>query len=118
VTPDGVDLVDKKNAGRVLLALIEEVANPRRAHSDKHLDKVGAAHREERHRSLACNCFSEKGFPRSRWAQQQGALGNPAPELLELLGIAQEFDDLLELFFGFLHSSYILECHLLLNARE
>ena len=46
---DGVDLVDEDDAGRVLLALLEQVADARGADADEHLDEVGAADREERH---------------------------------------------------------------------
>jgi hypothetical protein len=48
VTADGVDLVDEHDAGRVLLALLEQVADARRADADEHLDEVRAADREER----------------------------------------------------------------------
>ena len=48
---DGVDLVDEHDAGRVLLALLEQVADARGADADEHLDEVGAADREERARS-------------------------------------------------------------------
>ena len=43
VTADGVDFVDEDDAGRVLLALLEEVADARRADADEHLDEVGTA---------------------------------------------------------------------------
>ena len=43
VTADGVDLVDEDDAGRVLLALLEEVAHAAGADADEHLDEVRAA---------------------------------------------------------------------------
>ena len=49
---DGVDFIDEDDAGRVLLALLEQVAHARRADADEHLDEVRAADREERARSL------------------------------------------------------------------
>jgi hypothetical protein len=42
VAPDRVDLVHEDDAGRVLLGLLEEVANARGADADEHLDEVGA----------------------------------------------------------------------------
>jgi hypothetical protein len=39
VSPDGVDLVDEDDAGRVLLALQEEIARARRPRQE-HLDEV------------------------------------------------------------------------------
>ena len=53
VTTDGVDLVDEDDAGRVLLPLLEQVANAARADADEHLDEVGARDGEERHARLA-----------------------------------------------------------------
>ena len=53
MTADGVDLVDEDDAGRVLLALLEQIADARRADADEHLDEVGAADREERHVGFA-----------------------------------------------------------------
>ena len=50
---DRVDLVDEDDAGRVLLALLEQVADARGADADEHLDEVRAADREERHVGLA-----------------------------------------------------------------
>ena len=38
---NGIDLVDEDDTGCVLLTLLEQVADARRAHADKHLDKVG-----------------------------------------------------------------------------
>ena len=41
--PDGVQLVDEDDAGRLLLRLLEEVPHPGRAHADEHLDELRAA---------------------------------------------------------------------------
>ncbi len=40
MAPDRVDFVDEDDAGRVLLALLEKVANAARADADEHLDEV------------------------------------------------------------------------------
>ena len=53
VAADGVDLVDEDDAGRVLLALLEQVADARGADADEHLDEVRARDGEERHAGLA-----------------------------------------------------------------
>ncbi len=42
VATDGVDLVDEDDARRVLLALLEQVADAARADADEHLDEVRA----------------------------------------------------------------------------
>ena len=118
VTADRVDLVDEDDAGRVLLALLEQVADARRADADEHLDEVGAADREERHVRLAGDRAGEQRLARSGRSHQQDALGDAATELLELLRLAQEVDDLLQFFLGLVHAGDVLERHLLLGARR
>ncbi len=115
---DGVDLVDEDDAGRVLLALLEEIADARRADADEHLDEVGAADREERHVRFAGHRARQQRLARSRGAHQQHALGDAAAQLLELLRLAQEVDDLLQLVLRFVHAGDVLERHLLLRARR
>ena len=46
---DRVDLVDEDDRGRLLARGLEQVPDPRRAHSDEHLHEVGAGDRHERH---------------------------------------------------------------------
>ena len=43
----------KMIAGALLARLLEQVADPRRADADEHLDEFRAADREERHAGLA-----------------------------------------------------------------
>ena len=52
-TADRVDLVDEHDAGRVLLGLLEHVADTACADTHEHLDEVGARDGEERHARLA-----------------------------------------------------------------
>ena len=49
VAPNGVDLVNKNNAGRLLLRLLKHVADAGRAHPHKHLYKIGARYGEKWH---------------------------------------------------------------------
>ena len=56
----------------------------------------------------------QEGLARPRRAHEQHALGDAAAELLELLGLAQELDDLLQLFLGLVHPGHVLEGDLLL----
>ena len=76
LSADGVDLVDKDNAGRVLLRLVKEVADTRRTYADEHLYKIRTRNREERYACLARDCAREKGFTCSGRAYEQYALGN------------------------------------------
>ena len=63
MAPDGIDLIDEDDAGRVLLGLLEHVAHARGADADEHLDEVRSGDSEERHLRLAqlrhrCGRFS------------------------------------------------------------
>ena len=115
---DRVDLVDEDDAGRVLLALLEEVADARGADADEHLDEVGAADREERNVRFARDRAGEQRLAGARGAHEQHALGDAAAELLELLRFLEELDDLLELFLRLVDAGDVLERHLLLRARR
>ena len=113
---DRVDLVDEDDAGGVLLALLEQVADARGADADEHLDEVGAADREERDVGFARDGAREQRLAGAGRAHEQHALGNAAAELLELLRFLEELDDLLELFLRFVDAGDVLERHLLLRA--
>src|SRR5688572_31335396 len=86
---DGVDLVDENDAGRVLLRLLEHVANARGAHAHEHLDEVGARYREERHLGFAGDRTCEQRLAGAGRADHQHALGNLAAELLELARVLE-----------------------------
>ena len=115
---DRVDLVDEDDAGRVLLALLEQVADARRADADEHLDEVRAADGEERNVRFAGDRAGQERLAGSRRPHQQDALRNAAAELLELLRLAQEVDDLLQLVLRLVDAGDVLERDLLLGARR
>ena len=115
---DGVDFVDEDDAGGVLLALLEEVADAACADADEHLDEVGAGDGEERHVGFAGDGAGQQGLAGSRRSDEQHALGDAAAELLELLRLAQELDDLLQLFLGFVDAGHVFERDLLLLHGE
>ena len=74
--------------------------------------------REERNVGFAGNGARQQGLAGSRRSDQQHALGNASAELLELLRFAQELDDFLQLFLGFIHAGDVFERHLLLLHGE
>ena len=92
-----VDLVDEDDAGRVLLALLEQIANARRAHADEHLDEVGARDGEEGNPGLARDGSRKQRLAGSGRPDEQHPLRDAATEARELLRLAQERDDLFEL---------------------
>ena len=106
---DRVDLVDEDDAGRVLLRLLEHVAHARRADADEHLDEVGAGDGEERHVGLAGDGARQKRLAGAGRADQQHAARDAPAQPLELLRVAQELDDLLEVFLGLVDAGDVLE---------
>src|SRR6202041_2464351 len=118
VTADRVDLVDEDDAGGVLLALLEEVADARCADAYEHLDEVRTRDGEEGDVGFASNCAGEEGLAGARRSDEENPLGDAAAEALELLRFAEELDDLLELFLGFVDAGDVLEGDLLLLHGE
>ena len=111
---DGVDFIDEDDAGGVLLALLEEVADAAGADADEHFHEVRTGDGEERDIGFAGDGAGQQGLAGAGGADQQHAFGDASAELLELLRLTQEFDDFLQLFFGFFDAGHILERHLLL----
>ena len=97
VAADGVDLVHEDDAGRVLLRLLEEVADAAGADADEHLDEVRAGDREEGDAGLAGDGAGEQRLAGAGRAVEQDALGDAGAERLELLRVLEEFLDLLQL---------------------
>ena len=73
---DSVDLVDENYTGCFFLCLLEQIPHLARTHADKHLDKLGAGHREKRNIRFAGYGLSEHGLAGSRRADKQYALGH------------------------------------------
>src|SRR5215472_1204892 len=118
VTTDGVDLVDKDDARRVLLALLEEIAHPRRPHPDEHLDEVGPGDGEKRNARLTCHRFGEQRLARSGRPHHQNALGDATAELGEFFRVLEKSDDLLELFLGLINAGDVSEGNLVVALGE
>ena len=106
---DRVDFVDEDDAGRVLLRLLEHVAHAARADADEHLDEVGAGNREERHVGFTGDGARDQRLAGAGRADQQHAARNLAAQPLEFSGIAQEFDDLLQILLGLVDARDVLE---------
>ena len=118
VTADGIDFVDENNAGSGFLALLKHVAHATRADTDKHFHEVRAADGKEGHIGFAGNGAGQQGFARAGRADHEHALGNAAPEFLELFRIAQKLDQFLHFILGFLDPGDVAKGDLVLVARE
>ena len=107
---DGVDLVDKNDAGRVLVGLLEEVTHTGSAYAYVQFDKVGSRQGEEGHVRFSCYGLGEQCFARSGRTDQERPLGELGADLDVLAGIVQEIDNFLQRFLGFILARDILEC--------
>ena len=101
---DRVDLVEEDQRRRLLLRLLEQLADPSGAQPDEHLDELRARHEEERDVRLAGDRAREQGLAAPGRTQQQHALGDAPAEPLVLLRVRQEVDDLAELVLGLVHA--------------
>jgi hypothetical protein len=113
--PDRVDLVDEDDRGGCGLRLREEVAYPRRADADDHLDELRGRHREERDARLAGNGSRQQRLAGSRRPGQEDASRDARPEPAVLARLAEEVDDLGQLLLGLVDSRHVLERDALLR---
>ena len=118
MTTDRVDLVDEDDAGRVLLALLEQVADTARTDADEHLDEVRATDRKERHAGFTGDRASEQRLASPRSAHHEDALRDTATEARELLRVLEERDDLFDFFFCFFDTRDVFERHAVLMVAE
>ena len=81
----------------------------RRADADEHLDEVGAGDGEERHVGLAGDGAGEQRLAGAGRADEQHAARDAPAEPLELLRVAQELDDLLQVLLGLVDAGDVLE---------
>ena len=91
---DGVNFVDKNNAGCILISFFKKVSYTGRAHTDIEFDEIRTRQREKRYMRLACNGLGQKGLAGSGRPDQQSALGEPGTDLDIAAGIVQEINDL------------------------
>ena len=104
----GVDLVDKHNAGGLLLRLLKEIAHTGCAHANVHFHKRGARQGKERHLSLSCYSFRQQSFPGSRRSHKKGPLRQLRADPTVPARIVQEIHHFLKRLLRL-----ILSCHIL-----
>ena len=115
---DRINLINKNDARRLLFPLNEEIADTRGSDPDKHLNKVGAADREERHPGFPGNRPGEQGFSSAGRPDQQDTLGDTPPQTGELFRVFEKGDDFFQLLFGLFHAGNIAERDALLVFRQ
>jgi len=118
MTSNRVDLVDEDDAGCMLLALLEEVANTARADADEHFDEVGAADAEEGNSGFTCDCSGEKRLACARRTDEKDAARDASTEALELFRVPEECNDLLNLVLGFVDARHVCERDAVLRLAD
>ena len=111
MTANCVNLVNKDDAGSVLLALLEHVTHTAGTDADKHLDKVRTGNGEEGNIGLAGNRLGEQRLTSTRRAHQKHALRDLAAKTLEFARVLQELDNLFKLGLGLVDTGDIFEGH-------
>ena len=115
---DRVDLVDEDDARRVLLGLVEEVADAARADADEHLDELRAADAEEGHARLTGDGLAEQRLAGPGRPDEQHALGDARADRDELVRVLEELDDLVELLLRLVDTGDVDERDRRLVTRE
>ena len=105
--PDGVQLVDEDDARGGFLGFGEEVANPRRAHSDDGFNELRGGEAEERAVRFAGHGSGEQRFPRPRRADQQDAVRDLRTEPLVLFRCLKKVHHLGEVLLGLVDPSNV-----------
>ena len=109
--PERVEFVDEDDAGRGLARLLEQIAHPRRADADEHLDEFGARDGEEGDAGFAGHRAREQRLAGAGRPDQQDSLGNVGPEPAVALGILEKGHHFLQLEFGFFDTGDVGEGH-------
>ena len=106
----GINLINKYDAGRVALGLIEQVTHPAGSNTHEHFNKFRTRDREEGHTCLAGNGFGKQGFACAGRPYQQNALRDARAQLNELLRLFEELNHFLKFIFGFIDPGHIFKC--------
>ena len=109
MTTDRIDLVNEDDTGRVLLALLEHIADATGTDTDEHLDEVRTGNGEEWYIRFTSNRTGGQGLTGTGRADEQHALRNFAAKALEFLRVFQELDNLLQLALGLINPGHIVK---------
>ena len=105
----GIEFVDKDDAGGFRYGLLKHVPHSGRANANKHLNEIASRKAEKWDARLASDCFGKQGFARSRRTNQQDAFWNSSPQSLILFGRAEEIHDFLHFVNRFVDPSDVVE---------
>ena len=106
---NGVELVDEDDARGMTAGVAEHLTDARRTDAGIHLDEIGSARKQKRHVGFTGDRAREKRLAGARRSDQQNTLGNATANGGEATGLAQEIDDLLDLFLRFVDTGDVGE---------
>ena len=106
---DGVDFIDKDDAGSLFLGLFEKVAHFCGSHTHKHLDEFRSGHGKERNVGFTGYRLCEHGFSGARRTDQQDAFWHGGSDFSVFIGIMKIIHDFLKVFFGLFFSGDIVK---------
>ena len=115
---DRINFVDKDDARRVFLRLVEQVSDSGRADADEHFNEIRTADCEERYACFARGRSGDIGFSGSRRAYQQNSLRNSGSEFSVFSRIFQEVNNLRKLLFFFFQPCNIVKGNFLVTALD
>ncbi len=104
-----INFIDKDDAGRCLLGLVEKITHAAGSDAYQHLDKLGAADGEERHCCFTCYGTRQQRLTGSRRAYQQDAAWNLTAQFLELCGRLKKLNHLDEIIFRLVDTRHVGE---------
>ena len=104
---NGVNFVNKDDAGRVFFRFFKHIAHARGTNADEHFDEIRAGDGEERHFCLTGNRTREEGFTGAGRADHEQAARDLSAQTAEFARIAQEFNHLDDVRFRFVRAGDI-----------
>ena len=110
-TTHRINLINKYNAGCLLLGLLKEIPDPGGSYTHKHLHKIGARHGKEWHTGLSGHRFGKQCFTCPRRSDKQGAFGDFPSKLRIFIWIFQKIHNLPDLHLGLFQASNIVKIH-------
>ena len=106
---DGVDFVDEDDARRLLLGLLEEVADLGSAHADEHFDEFRPGNGEEGHTGFTGDGLGQHGLACARRADEEDAFGHLGPDFGVFIRMMEKIDDFRQVFLGFVFTGDVIE---------
>ena len=108
---------DENNAGCVFRRLAEQIAHPRGADANEHLDEIGAGNTKERHTGFASHGSRQQCLASPRRADEQHALGQMAAQALIFFRMLEKLDNLDELVVKLSTINVVLPVSFITNLR-